>query len=247
MAEKRWHEGYQVDRFEFEGRLARVVHPKEGTALGRLAIKTEYWNAFPMGMQIPLLEAGFHLCYIENENRWGTDTVLDLQERFLEHVTKTYGLSPRVVPVGMSCGGLIAIKLAAKYPQRIACLYLDNPVLNYMSCPCGFGAGEILDEGDAVPEILNALGYESISQLICCRDMPMDKLPVLVENRIPAVLAAGLQDSIAPYEENGVLLQRAYEAAGVALLTCLKPEGGHHPHGLEDPAPAVEFILQHCG
>ena len=246
MAEKRpWHEGYRVDRFEFEGCLARVVHPKEGTALNRLAFKTEYWNAFPEGIQVPLLKKGFHLCFVEKNNRWGTDDMLDLQARFADFVIEKYGLKPKFVPLGMSCGGLQAIKLAAKYPEKISCLYLDNPVLNYMSCPCGFGVGEILDEGDAIPEILAALGYESISQLICCREMPMDKLPGLVSHRIPAVLVAGLQDTIAPYLENGILLQQAYEKANIPLALFLKPEGGHHPHGLEDPAEAVEFILAH--
>ena len=245
MAEKPWHDGYRVDRFEFEGHLARVVHPKEGTALGRLGFKTEYWNAFPYGMQVPLLEKGFHLCFVEKSNRWGTEDMLALQERFMTYVTETYGLSPRVVPIGMSCGGLQAIKLAARCPEKIACLYLDNPVLNYLSCPCGFGKAQVLDDGDAIPEILNALGYESISQLICCRDMPMDHLPKLIEHEIPAVLVAGLKDDIAPYEENGILLQQAYEKAGVDLLLCLKPEDGHHPHGLDDPKAAVEFILNH--
>ena len=51
MAEKlSWHHGYQVDRIEFEGHPARVVIPAEGTAIGRLAFKTEYWNAFPEGI-----------------------------------------------------------------------------------------------------------------------------------------------------------------------------------------------------
>ena len=217
MAEKPWHDGYRVDRFEFEGHLARVVHPKEGTTLGRLGFKTEYWNAFPYGMQVPLLEKGFHLCFVEKSNRWGTEDMLALQERFMTYVTETYGLS----------------------------LYLDNPVLNYLSCPCGFGKAQVLDDGDAIPEILNALGYESISQLICCRDMPMDHLPKLIEHKIPAVLVAGLKDDIAPYEENGILLQQAYEKAGLDLLLCLKPEDGHHPHGLDDPKAAVEFILNH--
>ena len=182
---------------------------------------------------------------MEKENRWGTDDTLDLQARFADFVIEKYGLHPKFVPLGMSCGGLQAIKLAAKYPEMISCLYLDNPVLNFMSCPCGFGVGEILDGGDAIPEILSALGYESISQLLCCREMPMDKLPALVSHRIPAVLVAGLQDNIAPYSENGCLLQQAYEKAGVPLALFLKPQAGHHPHGLEDPSAAVEFILSH--
>ncbi len=247
MAEKlSWHHGYQVDRFEFEGHPARVVIPAEGTAIGRLAFKTEYWNAFPEGIQLPLLKKGFHICHIDKENRWGTDEMTDLLARFAKFVTEKYDLNPKIVPLGMSCGGLQAIQLAARHPELVEVAYLDNPVLNYMSCPCGFGKAQVLDDGDAIPEILKALGLNSMSQLICYRQMPMDRLPLLVQHRIPVVMVGGLMDDIAPYEENGLLLQHAYEKAGIPLGLFLKPEDGHHPHGLADPTPAVEFILQYC-
>ena len=142
----------------------------------------------------------------------------------------------------MSCGGLIAIKFAAKYPELTACLYLDAPVLNYMSCPCGFGRGNALSANN--DEILNALEI-SMPQLLAYRDMPLDKLPQLVENRIPVVLVAGDSDSVVPFEENGVFLQKAYENTGIDLEVYIKPGCDHHPHGLENVSPVVDFILNH--
>ena len=153
-------------------------------------------------------------------------------------------MKPQCVPVGMSCGGLIAIKLAAKYPELVGCLYLDAPVLNYMSCPCGFGVGR--QRADVVAEVLNALRLNSISELLSYREMPLDRLHVLVENRIPVVMVAGDSDSVVPFCENGVFLQRAYEQAGAALQVHMKPGCDHHPHGLEHPEPVVEFILRYC-
>ena len=32
-----------------------------------------------------------------------------------------------------------AIYLAAKYPEKVSCMYLDAPVVNFLSCPFGFG------------------------------------------------------------------------------------------------------------
>lgn len=235
--------GFRLERTEFEGKEALVVLPAEGTACGGLAVKTEYFGAFPEAAELPLLEKGFHLCYIKNNNRWGTDEDLDRKARFIRHVQKTYHLNDRCVPVGMSCGGLFAIKLAAKYPELIACLYLDAPVLNYMSCPCGFGTGNELAEGHS--EILNALQL-TMSELICYRDMPMDKLPILVANKIPVVLVYGDSDQTVPYHENGILLERAYAGAGIDFEVYSKPGCDHHPHGLENPTPAVDFILRHC-
>ena len=238
-----WY-GFPAQRLQFENREAMVVFPEKGTANGQLAIKTEYWGAFP-ATEIALLEKGIHLCFIQNDNRWGTDVDLDRKARFVRFVAKRYGLHEKTVPIGMSCGGLIAIKFAAKYPELVSCMYLDAPVLNFLSCPCGYGSGEPLAHGEAVDELLNALGLESISQLIGYRDMPLDKLPLLVKSRIPVIMVAGGNDITVPYHENGQLLQKAYEAAGVECQVHIKPECGHHPHGMETPDAVVSFILQH--
>lgn len=234
--------GFAIRRMEFEGREALVVFPAPGTSNGRLLLKTEYWDAFPNAIEVPLVEQGFHLCFIRNDHRWGGDADLDRKARFVRGICAEYGLSEKVVLVGMSCGGLMAIKFAARYPKLVSCLYLDAPVLNYMSCPCGFGEGDPLSD-DGIQEILDALKMKSISQLICYRDMPMDKIPELIKHKLPVVMVAGGSDRVVPYHENGLQLQKAYEEAGLEFAFFMKPECAHHPHGLEDPRKVVEFIL----
>ena len=233
--------GFECTEFDFEGYEATVVFPKIKIDNPVLSVKTEYFNAFPE-TEIALLKKGFYVAYIDNKNRWGTDEDLDRKARFMRFVTEKYQLNPKCVCVGMSCGGLIAIKLAAKYPELIACLYLDAPVLNYMSCPCGFGKGNPLSQNNE--EILNALGID-MPHLLAYRDMPLDKLPLLVENRIPVVLVAGDSDHVVPFEENGKLLQEAYESTDIDLEVYIKPGCDHHPHGLEDTSPVVDFITKH--
>ena len=103
------YEGYKQEEFLFEDMTARVVIPDAPKKGAPLALKTEYWNAFP-ATEIALLENGFHLCYIKNDNRWGTDPDLDRKARFVRLVAEEYGLSLETVPIGMSCGGLFAIK-----------------------------------------------------------------------------------------------------------------------------------------
>ena len=241
--EEMW-KGYPCEKLEFEEHSALIVYPEEGTSNGYLAVKTEYWGAFPDAIETSLLAKGFHLCFIKNDNRWGINEDLDRKARFIRYVQAKCGLKPQCVPIGMSCGGLIAIKLAARYPELVKCLYLDAPVVNYMSCPCGFGVGTALS-GNCT-EILNALGLKSISQLLAYRDMPLDKLPVLVENKIPVVIVAGDSDRTVPYCENGVFVEQAYKAAGVEIEVYIKPGGDHHPHGLPDPTVVLDFILKHC-
>jgi len=234
--------GFEYKKFLFEGHKAKVVLPKAESFCGHLAVKTEYWDSAIEAAEIELLNRGFVLCYIENDNRFGMNEDLDRKARFIRYVQRQYGLSSKCVPIGMSCGGLIAIKFAARYPELIHCLYLDAPVMNYMSWPCGFGIGHA-DWSELQEEVLGALKLDNLSQLLTYRDMPMDHLHELVENRIPVILVSGDSDQLVPYVENGILLERAYKDAGITLEVYIKPGGDHHPHGLPDGTPIIEFII----
>ena len=64
-----WH-GFPLHSLTFENHEAMVVSPREERSNGRLAVKTEYWDAFPHAVETGLLELGFHLCFIRNDNRW---------------------------------------------------------------------------------------------------------------------------------------------------------------------------------
>ena len=86
---------------------------------------------------------------------------------------------------------------------------------------------------------------QSISQLLGYRDMPLDNIPHLVQNQIPFVMVAGGSDPVVPYNENGELLQQAYERAGLDFAVHIKPECAHHPHGLDNPEDVVRFIMEH--
>lgn len=234
--------GFEMKELMFEEHNAIVVFPEKANEKRSFAIKTEYWGAFP-DSEIALLKAGYHLLYIKNDNRWGTDADLDRKARFISWAKEEYSLSLGV-PVGMSCGGLFAIKLAAKYPELFFCVYLDAPVVNFMSCPCGFGEGAPLTP-TYLDEILPALGLESLAELMAYREMPLDKLPELIKYRLPVILVAGDSDRAVPYTENGYFVEKAYKEAGIPFELHIKKGCAHHPHGLEDPSPIIEFIRRY--
>lgn len=233
--------GFECEEFIFEEHYARVIIPKNRTEKTILILKTEYADAFPE-TEIEFLNRGHFVAFIENDNRWGTDQDLYRKARFVKFVSEKYGLQEKCIPVGMSCGGLIAIKFAAKYPELVYCLYLDAPVVNYMSCPCGFGIGDRTDD-ENFTEILTALDMKSISELICYRETPQDKIPDLVKNRIPVVIVAGDSDTVVPYVENGILIEKAYKEEGLPIDIFIKNGCNHHPHGLENPAVTVDSIM----
>ena len=234
-----WH-GYKCEEFEFQGMYAIVVFPSVKPN-GKLALKTEYFEEFPK-MQIDLLDKGYHLAYIKNINRWGRDEDLKRKADFVDFVSTKYNLSKKCVPVGLSCGGLFAIKFAGNYPDMVSVIYLDAPVVNILSCPCCLGA----NKNQPIPskEVYDALGLDEIS-ILSYRKHPLDYIPKLVEHRIPAVIVSGDSDTVVCYDENGIFLEKAYKEADIPLEVYIKKGGDHHPHGLEDNTPIVDFILKY--
>lgn len=237
----KWN-GFECAEFMFEGYEATVVIPEKPLKNAPIIFKTCYFNAFPYA-ETELVKRGFYLCGIDEESLWGKESDIERKARFIKHVAKKFGTAEKCVPVGMSCGGLIAVQFAAKYPELVSCMYLDAPVMNLMSCPCGFGTGKACEKD--LPIILSDLGLKNISELICFRKMPMDNIPILVENRIPVVMVSGDSDNTVPYCENGILLEKAYKENGIDTKVYIKEGGDHHPHSLDDPAPIVDFILKH--
>ena len=128
MMESLWN-GFACEEFEFEGVKAIVVSPEQGTAVGRLALKTLYWNAFPE-IEIDLLKNGYHLAYVQRESRFPTDEACHRSARFIKFVAEKYGLSEKCTLIGMSLGGAHAVRTAGFYPELVSCIHLDVPVLN---------------------------------------------------------------------------------------------------------------------
>ena len=57
----------------------------------------------------------------------------------------------------------------------------------------------------------------------------------------------GLDDNVVDHSTNGSLLAERYAAAGGRVKVIGRESWGHHPHGLDDPAPIVNFILRSTG
>ena len=229
------YHGYECREFEIMGRMAKLVCPKV-KANGKWALKTEYFDAFP-DTELELLKRGWHIAYNENTTRWAEPEDLLRKADFVEFVSKEFALSEKCVPVGMSCGGMYAVKLTAIIPDKIAGLYLDAPVINLLSCPCALGVAKV----SLYDEYFKLTG-RTISEMLSYRDHPLDKLPILVENNIPIVLVAGDSDIVVPYSENGALVEKYYKEHGGNIKVFIKPGCDHHPHGYENPGVVCDII-----
>ncbi len=237
--ETEW-QGFKSLNFKFEDRNAILVFPKSPNAEKKWLLKTEYFGAFP-NFEIEMLKRGYHLAYVANVTRWLHPSDIDAKARFADFLRREFGLNEKCVPVGMSCGGLQAVYFAANHPSYISSLYLDAPVMNLLSCP--YAVGNEAQPG-FIAEFEAATG-KTLSDLINYRNHPIDNVPKLIENKIPVILVAGDSDTVVPYHENGKALYELYKAAGAHIELYLKPGVDHHPHGLEDPTPIINFVEKH--
>ncbi len=226
--------GYRIEKTEFMGKELITVFPDRPN--GRWVLKTEYFGAFPSA-ELELLRQGYHIFHITNETRWHVWSDTERRAKLAEYVRTEYGLSQKCVIVGMSCGGMQGIYFAANYPEYVSCMYLDAPVVNLLSCPAGIGKAiqTMLDE------FIAAKGMD-MTALLSYRDHPLDYIPLLTSHNIPIILVAGDRDTVVPYDENGIHIDTAYRAVGNIIETIIKPGCDHHPHGLEDNTPIIEFI-----
>lgn len=235
--------GFKRADFKFEDRDALIVFPEKPEPQGRWMMKMEYFGAFP-ALEAELLRRGWHLCWLRNVNRWGTDIDSDAKARFADFIADEFGLERKFTCVGMSCGGICSVNFAARHPEYTSLLYLDAPVMNLLSCPMGFGVGDALGEnGSGWQEIVDAYGFD-LPTLLTWRGHPIDKIPILAEHRIPVALVYGDSDPVVPYVENGIVLEKYYKEHGLPLFCEGKAGCGHHPHGLEDNTKLADFIEQ---
>ena len=228
--------GFKRLDFSFEGRTALLVCPDTPDPAGRWLIKTEYFGAFP-AFELEMLRRGYHLAYITNASRWHLPEDSEVRSRFCSFLHDAFGLHTKCVPVGMSCGGLLAVYFAAAHPECVSVLYLDAPVLNYLSCPCAVGGSD----PSMYDEFVRHKGM-TIHDLINYRNHPIDNADKIIAAKIPLALVCGDSDQTVPYVENGLALSQMYHASGLPFFEVLKPGCGHHPHGLEDNTDLVAFV-----
>ena len=132
------------------------------------------------------------------------------------------------------------VYFAAKYPQYIAALYLDAPVMNLLSWPLGLGESKY----PSPEEFKRDMGL-SVSEMLNFRNHPIDCKDKLLESGIPIFLIAGDSDLTVPYNENGKLLSDYFKANNGNITEILKKGCDHHPHGLEDNAPLFDFVKKY--
>jgi pimeloyl-ACP methyl ester carboxylesterase len=236
---------FGFDRYDFEvsGKPVLVVVPKL-TAPGRPWVWHGEFFGHKPNPDIALLGRGFHVVYICVPDMLGSPKAVAYWNACYKELTEKYGLAPKVALVGLSRGGLYCYNWAAANPDKVACLYGDAPVCDFKSWPGGFGKGKRSDPDWKL--VLAQYDFKSDDEAKAYRKNPVDSLAGLAKARVPLLHVFGDADDVVPWEENTAIVARSYQELGGSITLIRKPGIGHHPHGLDDSTPIVNFIVEHA-
>ena len=228
------YHGYRRIDFEFQGRPAVLVFPREDCKTQKWMLKTEYFDAFPE-LEIAMLGRGYHLAYLKNNNRWGTEDDATAKRDFAEYLAHEYGLCRRCVCIGMSCGGWEAVAFASLYPSYVSHLYLDAPLLSF------FGLCEPYFT-DWIEEHRLARGYRTSGERVLDTSLPIYRLKTLTDNHLPVALVYGGADKVVSPRLNAEVLRDFYEAEGAPIKVWYKPDCDHHPHVAVNLEEVMDYV-----
>lgn len=232
---------YSFDLYSFvmDGLSCKVVVP-DVVAEGRHWIwRARFWGHEP-GPDIALLNNGFHVVYVDVVNLFGSPDAVARFDTFYDFLTQSYGLDQRVVLEGMSRGGLIIYNWAAQNADKVHCIYADAPVCDFKSWPGGFGTGS----GSPSDWITckAAYGFTSDAEALAYGGNPVDNMQPLAAAGIPLLHVVGDADTVVPVSENTAIVEANHISFGGAIKVIHKPGVGH-VHGLDDPSPIIDFIM----
>lgn len=236
-----WH-GFMRHTFKVDGCTAWVVEPKQAMPGNPWTWCMEFPDAFTDRTGVPkLLEKGFFNVHIQVGNTFGCPAALKHFDAFYQVITHA-GLARKGTLIGISRGGLYAYNWAAQNPDKVVCIYGDAPVCDFKSWPGGKGKGQ--GSPQDWQALIKCYGFKDEGEAFAWKLNPVDNLAPLADAKIPLVHVVGDIDDVVPVKENTAIIEQRYKELGGEIKVIHKPYDGHHPHGLDDPQPVVDFILQ---
>ena len=114
-------EGFGVKGPEKGTRRCIVVAPKVPAPGNPWSWQGCYWDHEPQA-EVELLRRGFHIAFITPDpgKEW---------DAWYAYLTEKHGLAVRPSFDGMSKGGVNAYEWAAAHPDKVSCIYADNPAI----------------------------------------------------------------------------------------------------------------------
>lgn len=229
-----WY-GFKRHNFELDGHRGFIVEPPNPAPGLPWSWCLQWAEAFvPRTPALKLLERGFHHVHLDVfDTRMNPEGVAIL-EKFYK-LLRSMNFHPKAALIGMSYGGMFSLRWAAEHPETIGAIYLDAPVCDLAFCKQKRG----------MAENMAAYGVSSVAELRAHPLSPLNNVRPVAEAKLPILCIRSGQDQTVTPRTNIDLFSRRLQAAGGDITIVRRDFYGHHPHGLDDPRPLVDFILRH--
>lgn len=234
--------GFDKYDVSVDGRTLTIVVPKTPAPGKPWCWEGEFFGHKP-APSIALLQKGFHIVYYHAQNLLGCPEAVAQWNAAYDYLVHLGGLNPKPALTGLSRGGLYAFNWAIANPQRVACIYADAAVCDFKSWPGGKGKGK--GGGGEWKKVLQVYGFADEAEALAYKGNPIDNLAPLAKAGVPLLHVYGDADKVVPWDENTGIVAERYQALGGKITLIPKPGVDHHPHGLADSTPIVEFIVKH--
>ncbi|MDO5970629.1 GDSL-type esterase/lipase family protein [Flavivirga aquimarina] len=229
--------------FEFDNTKAFVIEPNKAST-GKPWVWRARFPGWHWEMDSILVSEGYHVAYINTNNKFGSPKALKSWDKFYKYLTKVHHFNKQVALEGVSRGGLFIYNWAKAHPERVSCIYAEAPVCDFKSWPGGFGKSEGSSKFWNI--LKEAYGFESDIEAKQYLNNPIDNLEALAKAKVPILHMISLTDSIVPPKENTFpLINKYLELGGIAtIVTCTEGKQslkGHH-FPIETPRLGADFI-----
>lgn len=235
--------GYQQASFKLDGKDCKVVEPKFAATNHPWIWRARFWAHEPQ-TDIALLERGFSVVYCDVAELFGNKEAITSWNAFYDVLYKA-GLNRKAVLEGMSRGTVYALNWAAVNPDKVACVYIDNPVLDLKMWPAGLG--KYPSSGDELKLFKSDYHLQSDDDIRNFQGSPIDKVKQIAKGKYPILILSADSDEAVNPAENALLFEQKMKALGAFVYVINKPGFHHNPHSLPNPTLIVDFINRFAG
>jgi len=220
--------------FELQGCETWVVEPKTPAAGNPWAWIMEWPGAFASRTGAPaLLAAGYRVVtfrpgfykdgkFVSKPGNMNDKRLKESRE-FQRVMVQELGFAPKANLIGMSWGGFYSVRYASTYPDCVAHIYLDAPLLDFSTLSNWAGWG--------------VAGYYGVDpKTYVGKDdprQPVNRAEPIAKAGIPILLLYGGADEVVPPARNCELFVKRFQSFGGKIKVQKRGSYGHHPHGLE--------------
>lgn len=238
-----WH-GFKVYTFNIDKFTIQIAEPKTPLK-GKPWIMSigEMGDGFHWQMNEKLLNSGAYIVAINSYNVYGADYGLNLMDSLYNIVRHNFDLPEKCGLYGVSRAGLSVYRWAIRYPERVACMYCEGPVLDFKTWPMAWPPS-----AENWTELKRYYGFASDSLAVAYKGNPIDNLRPIAKAKIPIRHVISLTDEhdtkIVPNDKNTLKAQQYLQQMGHDMHIVITPEGMKVPYTFDDES--IEFMISNA-